>query len=89
VMIKNRFGRDLKNEKEKLNLTNGPGKICKAFNINKNQYGADLTGNQIFIIDQPVVNNKNIIVSKRIGISKSIDLPWRFYIKNNPWVSVK
>jgi DNA-3-methyladenine glycosylase len=88
-MIKNRYSRDLKNEKEKLNLTNGPGKICKALNINRDHYGADLTGNQIFIIDQPVVNKKNIVVSKRIGISKSIDLPWRFYIKGNPWVSVK
>jgi DNA-3-methyladenine glycosylase len=88
-MSRNRFGRDLKNEKEKLNLTNGPGKICQAFKINRDLYGADLTGDEIFIIDQPVVNNKNIIVSKRIGISKSIDLPWRFYIKNNPWVSGK
>jgi len=88
-MVKNRYSRELKNEKEKLNLTNGPGKICKALNINRNHYGADLTGNQIFIIDQPVVKKKNIIVSQRIGISKSIDLPWRFYIKDNLWVSVK
>ena len=88
-MILNRYSRDLKNEKEKLNLTNGPGKICKALNINRDHYGADLTCNQIFIINQPVVDKKNIIVSKRIGISKSIDLPWRFYIKDNPWVSVK
>lgn len=88
-MIRNRFGRDLKNDKEKLNLTNGPGKICQAFKINRDHYGADLTGNEIFIIDQPKVDNKNIIVTKRIGISKSVDLPWRFYIKDNPWVSAK
>jgi DNA-3-methyladenine glycosylase len=88
-MIINRFGRDLKNEKEKLNLTNGPGKICQAFKINRDHWGADLTGNEIFIIDQPIVENKNIIVTKRIGISKSVDLPWRFYIKDNLWVSGK
>ena len=88
-MIINRFGRDLKNDKEKLNLTNGPGKICQAFKINRDHYGADLTSDGIFIIDQPAMDNKNIIVTKRIGISKSIDLPWRFYIKDNPWVSVK
>jgi DNA-3-methyladenine glycosylase len=88
-LIINRFGRDLKNDKEKLNLTNGPGKICQAFKINRDHYGADLTGDEIFIIDQPDMDNKNIIVTKRIGISKSIDLPWRFYIKDNPWVSVK
>jgi DNA-3-methyladenine glycosylase len=89
VMITNRYGRDLKNEKEKLNLTNGPGKICQALRINQDHYGADLTGNEILIIDQPKVDNKNIIVTKRIGISKSVDLPWRFYIKDNPWVSAK
>ena len=88
-MIKNRFSRDLKNDKEKLNLTNGPGKICKAFKIDRDHYGVDLTGNEIYLLDQPVVNKKDIVVSKRIGITKSIDLPWRFYIKNNPWVSRK
>jgi DNA-3-methyladenine glycosylase len=88
-MITNRYGRDLKNEKEKLNLTNGPGKICQAFKINRDHYGADLTGNEIYLINQPVVQNKNIIITKRIGISKSVDLPWRFYIKDNPWVSAK
>jgi DNA-3-methyladenine glycosylase len=88
-MIINRFGRDLKNEKEKLNLTNGPGKICQAFKINRDHYGADLTGNEIFIINQSPLDNKKIIVTKRIGISKSVNLPWRFYIKDNPWVSVK
>ena len=88
-MIKNRFTRDLKNDKEKLNLTNGPGKICQAFKINKDNYGADLTGNQIFLIDQAIVKNKDIVVSTRIGITKSVELPWRFYIKDNPWVSKK
>jgi DNA-3-methyladenine glycosylase len=88
-MITNRYVRGLKNEKEKLNLTNGPGKICKAFSINRDHYGADLTGNEIYLINQPVVQNKDIIITKRIGISKSVDLPWRFYIKDNPWVSAK
>jgi DNA-3-methyladenine glycosylase len=88
-MISNRFGRDLKNDKEKLNLTNGPGKICKAFKIDRDHYGVDLTGDVIYLLDQPILNKKDIMVSKRIGITKSIDLPWRFYIKNNPWVSHK
>jgi DNA-3-methyladenine glycosylase len=88
-MTQNRFGRDLKNDKEKLNLTNGPGKICQAFCIDKDDYGTDLTKNKIFILDQPPVNIKDLVISKRIGISKSVHLPWRFYIKNNPWISRK
>ena len=88
-MINNRFGRKLLNEKEKFNLTSGPGKICQAFNITKQHYGIDLTGDKIFLLNQPKIKDKNIVVAKRIGIKKSIDLPWRFYIKDNPYVSKK
>jgi DNA-3-methyladenine glycosylase len=89
VMSDHRFGRGLKNEKEKLNLTTGPGKICSAFRINRDHYGTDLTGDDIFLLDQPVLESNQIVVSKRIGIRKSVDLPWRFYIKNNPYISGK
>ena len=89
VMIKNRFGRDLVNEKEKFNLTSGPGKICQAFSINRKHYGVDLTGDEIFILIQPNLEDDEIVTGRRIGIKKSIELPWRFYIKDNPYVSRK
>jgi len=88
-MIKNRFGRKLKNEKEIINLTSGPGKICQAFNINKSHSGIDLTGDKIFILDSEKINKQDIGVSRRIGITKSVELPWRFFIKNNPYLSRK
>jgi DNA-3-methyladenine glycosylase len=86
-MAKNRFDKILINDKEKINLTSGPGKVCKAFNINKDHYGLDLTGSRVFILDNPRIKNKNIVITKRIGIKKSADLPWRFYIEDNPYVS--
>lgn len=86
-MIKNRFNKDLLTEKEKYNLTNGPGKICQAFSISREHYGLDLTGDKIFLLDQPLIKHEQIIASTRIGIKKSVDLPWRFYIKDNPYVS--
>jgi DNA-3-methyladenine glycosylase len=89
AMALNRFGRDLLNEKEKFNLTSGPGKICQAFGINREHYGTDLTGDEIFILDQPAIDESTIVTAKRIGIRKSVDLPWRFYIKDNPFVSKK
>jgi len=89
AMIKNRFGRKLKNDKEKFNLTSGPGKTCQAFGINRSHSGIDLTGDKIFILDTENINNKDIGVSKRIGITRSVDLPWRFFIKNNPYLSRK
>lgn len=89
-MIQNRFGRnELISEKEKYNLTSGPGKICKAFGINREDYGADLTGSKIYLLDQPKIPDEQIGISKRIGITKSVHFPWRFFIKGNPYLSRK
>ncbi|OGU75806.1 MAG: 3-methyladenine DNA glycosylase [Ignavibacteria bacterium RBG_16_34_14] len=88
-MSLNRFNKILLSEKEKLNLTNGPGKVCEAFGITKGHYGIDLTGERIFILDRPKLKSSQIEISKRIGIKKSVELPWRFYIKDNPYVSKK
>jgi len=89
AMIKNRFGRKLKNEKEIFNLTSGPGKVSKAFNITTSCSGLDLLGNRIFILDSKKINEKVIGISKRIGITRSVDLPWRFFINDNPFLSRK
>jgi DNA-3-methyladenine glycosylase len=86
-MIENRFGRVLKSEKEFYNLTSGPGKVCKAFGFDKSHSGFDLTNSNIFIVDQPKLNKKMIGISKRIGITKSVSLPWRFFEKDNPHIS--
>jgi len=89
AMIKNRFGRKLKNEKEIFNLTSGPGKVCQAFKLDRIHSGTDLLGKQIFILDGEKIKSEDISVSKRIGITRSADLPWRFFIKDNPYLSRK
>ena len=71
------------------NLLNGPAKICQAFDIGRKQNGTDLTGKEIYLIDAPKVPKSNIIKTKRIGIKKSTELPWRFYIKDNIYISKK
>lgn len=88
-MSLNRYNKITLTEKEKLNLTSGPGKVCEAFGITKEHYGLDLTGDKIFLLDRPKLKKSEIVVTKRIGIKKSVDLPWRFYIKDNPYVSRK
>lgn len=89
LMIKNRFGVKDKSILDLNKLTNGPGKLCKAFGIDRSFNGMSLMGDKIFIADQPKVSSKNIGVSKRIGITKSKELEWRFFIKNNPFISRK
>jgi DNA-3-methyladenine glycosylase len=88
-MSLNRYNKITLTEKEKLNLTSGPGKVCEAFGITKEHYGLELTGDKIFLLDRPKLKKSEIVVTKRIGIKKSVDLPWRFYIKDNPYVSRK
>ena len=88
-MAINRFGRKDISAMELKNLTNGPAKICRAFGIARSENGTDLKEEKIFILDSPKLNANNIAVSTRIGIKKSVDLPWRYYIKNNSFLSHK
>jgi DNA-3-methyladenine glycosylase len=86
-MSLNRYSREFINEKEKYNLTSGPGKVCQAFGITKEYYGEDLIDGRIYLLDRKKIPDKKIISTTRIGIKKSVDLNWRFYIKDNPYVS--
>ena len=86
-MITNRFDRELKSDKEIYNLTSGPGKVCKAFGFTKVHSGLDLTNSSVFIVNQPRLKKSMIGISKRIGITKSVSLPWRFFEIGNPYLS--
>ena len=88
-MAMNRFGRKNLSDNEKYNLTSGPGKVCKAFCITKLHSGVDLTENKIYLENARLKRDEEIEVSKRIGITKSAHLPWRFFVKNNPYLSRK
>lgn len=83
----NRFGKKNISEREKKNLLNGPAKICQAFGITKEQYGMSLLSKEIYLLDAPKIPKNKIVQTTRIGIKKSVELPWRFYIKDNPNVS--
>ena len=86
-MILNRYGKRDIGSVQKKNLTNGPAKFCAAFAINKQENGTDLRNGSIFLENGNPVSEDRIGRSTRIGISSGKDLPWRYYIKENPWVS--
>jgi len=76
-------------KKEKIDsLTSGPGKLCQAMGINKTFYGADLTGKTIYVEDRGEKAGK-IISTYRIGIDAGKEKKWRFYLKDNRFVSKK
>lgn len=89
VMALNRFGISDLSPKQIINLTNGPAKFCQAFGIARKENGLDLTEENIFLLEGENISKNQITVTTRIGIKKSVDLPWRFYIKDNPYVSRK
>lgn len=67
------------------NLCSGPGKLCQALAIT-----GDIDG--ISVLEQPVLCRSGdpeaeIVSGPRIGISKAIDLPWRFGLKGSPHLS--
>lgn len=70
-------------------LTNGPAKLCQALAIDRTFDGHDLRCSPLRLIMQPPVDLSQIITTTRVGISKATDRQWRFYIKDNPYVSVK
>ncbi len=72
-------------------LTDGPGKLCQGMQIDRSLNGMDLCNGNLYVEEG---DNKSITIesSKRIGIDyaqEARDYLWRFYIKDNPYVSVK
>lgn len=71
-------------------LTNGPGKLTQAMAITKELNTHDVTHRgALYVLDAPLISKEDIVISKRVGISKAMDEPLRFYIKDNKWVSRK
>lgn len=68
-------------------LTNGPGKVCAALGIDKELYGHDLKVEPLVLDFAPLLPGETIGRSPRVGISKNIDAPKRFFIEENEFVS--
>jgi DNA-3-methyladenine glycosylase len=66
---------------------NGPARLTKGFGINLAHNGADLTSGPITIHQPRIPEKFKIASSPRIGISKSADLPLRFFIEGHKSVS--
>ena len=72
-----------------VNLTNGPAKLCRALRIDNGLNGHNLRNSPLRLTPGNLVSNEEICQTTRIGINSSKNTPWRFYIKNNPYVSKK
>lgn len=72
-------------------LTAGPGKLTKALGIDRKLNGKSLVDDEVWIEDvNQKITSRHIVTSPRIGIDYAgadALLPWRFYLRENPWVS--
>ena len=72
-------------------LTTGPGRLAEAFGITRaRDNGKDLTSRKSDLwIGDNGSGSPRVLVTKRIGITKSADMPLRYIIAENPFVSRK
>ncbi|MCI0530437.1 MAG: DNA-3-methyladenine glycosylase [candidate division Zixibacteria bacterium] len=73
-------------QESETNLANGPGKLCQALSIDTRMNGTSFESDMLYLAEG---NNssKTIARSTRVGISKGKEKLWRFYLKDNPFVS--
>ncbi len=70
-------------------LCSGPARLAQAMGITGASDGADLVGGEggYRLLRDPAVPSMDVLNTSRIGISKAIDAPWRWYVAGNPHVS--
>ena len=71
-------------------LTSGPGRLCVAMGIDRCLDKADLLGQRVWIEEGVSISPRQVARGPRVGIDyaeKWVTRPWRFWIRDNPFVS--
>ncbi len=69
-------------------LCSGPGKLTQALGIELRHNGTDLARGPVVISGRPAAwRDVQVAVDTRIGITKAVELPWRFSAAGSRFVS--
>jgi DNA-3-methyladenine glycosylase len=68
-------------------LTNGPGKLCAAYGITNAHDGTSLLSGAVRIVRGSGVQDDDVAVSPRVGITRAAEWPLRFFVRDSPFVS--
>jgi len=84
--------RELRGGRPDLPLTSGPARLCQALDIDRRLDGADLctSGAPLFLERAAAVLDEDIVAGPRIGVrgdEAALTAPWRFYVRDNRYVS--
>jgi DNA-3-methyladenine glycosylase len=66
-------------------LCSGPGKLCQALGVTRAQNGQSLAAPPFELA--PAQGGIEVVCGPRIGISKAMDVAWRFGLAGSRWVS--
>jgi DNA-3-methyladenine glycosylase len=69
-------------------LCSGPGKLTQALAITKRHHEIDLCSNPANCFRARPEGEISVVADSRIGISRAKDFPWRFTLRDSPFVSV-
>ncbi len=70
-----------------LDLCSGPGKLTQALDVELHQNGSSLLDGPIAIFAAAGVESIEVLSGPRVGITKAVDLPWRFCLAGSLYVS--
>jgi DNA-3-methyladenine glycosylase len=87
LMTKRRLEKSKSGKMDLKNLCSGPGKLVQAMSIHKGMNNWQIQDSYLKIIPPIQVPDNEIITTTRIGITQGADLPYRFYVKGNKFVS--
>jgi DNA-3-methyladenine glycosylase len=73
--------------RSRVELTNGPGKLCLALDIGGTQNGSALDEPPLRILAGESIPDRDVVVTPRIGITRAADWPLRYFIGGDPFVS--
>lgn len=68
-------------------LCNGPGKLAQAFGFTTADSFTPLDGLDVCVRSGFEIPDDRVGVTSRIGLSKAVELPLRFFVRGNPHVS--
>jgi DNA-3-methyladenine glycosylase len=74
------------------NLCGGPGKLCQALGITRSDYGRDLCGDELFILEGKPVPNEATLATPRKNVDyagEASAYPYRFVIKDSKFLSTR
>lgn len=80
--------RGVAGSRRRRDLCSGPGKLTQALGISLEANGSDLARGPVVISARdPARPGADVVIGRRIGITKAVELPWRFCAAGSPHLS--